>query len=49
MVIERDRAFNIAKNTKCDGYQRVFATVVHKFFDKETSIGAIKKETISNK
>ena len=49
MVIERDRAFNIAKNTKYDGYQRVFATVVYKFFDKETSIGAIKKETISNK
>ena len=31
--ILRDKAFNIAKNPKYDGYQRDLALVVHKFFD----------------
>ena len=31
----RDRAFNIAKNLKCDRYQRGLASVVYKFFDKK--------------
>ena len=30
-----NKAFNIAKNPKYDGYQRVFALVVNKIFDKE--------------
>ena len=30
-----DKAFNIAKNPKCNGYQRGLASVVHKFFDKK--------------
>ena len=30
----RDKAFNIAKNTKYDGYQRGLASMVYKFFDK---------------
>ena len=29
----RDKAFNIAKNPKYDGYQRGLASVVYKFFD----------------
>ena len=34
--ILRDKAFNIAKNPKYDGYQRVLASMVYKFFDKKT-------------
>ena len=30
----RDKAFNIAKDPKCDGYQRGLASMVYKFFDK---------------
>ena len=45
----RDKAFNIAKNTKYDGYQRGLAPVVCKFFDKKTSGSCIKNENISNK
>ena len=32
----RDKAFNIAKNPKYDGYQRGLVSVVYKFSDKET-------------
>ena len=28
-----DKAFNIAKNPKCDGYKRGLASMVYKFFD----------------
>ena len=38
--ILRDRAFNIAKNPKYDRYQRGFALMVYKFFDKKISVGA---------
>ena len=31
----RDTALNIAKNPKCDGYQRGLASMVYKFFDKK--------------
>ena len=30
----RDKTFNIAKNPKCDGYQRGLASMVYIFFDK---------------
>ena len=33
----RDKAFNIAKNLKYDGYQRGLASVVYKFFDKNSA------------
>ena len=33
----RDKAFNIAKNPKYDGYQRGLASMVYKFFDKKTA------------
>ena len=32
----RDKAFNIAKNHKYDGYQRGLASMVYKFFDKKS-------------
>ena len=33
----RDKAFNIAKNLKYDGYQRGLASMVYKFFDKKSN------------
>ena len=38
----RDKAFNIAKDLKCDGYQRGLASMVYKFFDKNTAGSGIK-------
>ena len=38
-----DKAFNIAKNTKDDGYQRGFASMIYKFFDKKTSVTRANK------
>ena len=34
----RDKAFNIAKDTKCDGYQRGLASMVYKTFDKKLQV-----------
>ena len=31
----RDKAFNMAKNSKFDGYQRSLALMVYNFFDKK--------------
>ena len=31
----RDKAFNIAKNPKYDGYRRAFSALFYKFFDKK--------------
>ena len=33
----RDKAFNIAKNPKYDGYQRGLASMIYKFFDKKSA------------
>ena len=33
-----DKAFNIAKNPKYDGYQRGLASVVYNFFDKKPQL-----------
>ena len=35
--ILRDKAFNIAKDPKYDGYQRGLASMVYKFFDKKSA------------
>ena len=35
--ILRDKAFNIAKNPKYDGYQRGRASMVYKFSDKKSA------------
>ena len=42
----RDKAFNIAKNPKYDGYQRGLASMVYKFFDKKAKGGEV---TFANK
>ena len=47
-----DKAFNTAKNSKYDRYQRGLASMVYNFFNKKakrTSGSGIKKEKISNK
>ena len=33
----RDKAFNITKNIKYDGYQRGLASMIYKFFDKKST------------
>ena len=33
----REKAFNIAKNPKYDGYQRGLASLIYRFFGKKTS------------
>ena len=40
----RDKAFNIAKNPKYDGYQRGLASMVYKFFDKKPLVVVIIKK-----
>ena len=37
MKVLRDKAFDIAKNSKYDGYQRRLASMVYKFFDKKSA------------
>ena len=41
--ILRDRAFNIAKDPKYDGYQRGLASMVYKFFDKKSAGSGAKQ------
>ena len=48
-----DKAFNIAKNSKYNEYQRGLASMIYKFFDKKSpganiSGGTIKCRTMSN-
>ena len=37
----RDKAFNIAKNPKYDGYQKGLASIVYKFFDKKSAVSSV--------
>ena len=47
--ILRDKAFNIAKNPKYDGYQRGLASMVYKFFDKKSKgSGVVNNEIKQN-
>ena len=45
--ILRDKAFNIAKDLRYDGYQRVLASMVYKYFDKKTKGSGVT--TFANK
>ena len=55
--ILHNKAFNITKNTKYDGYQRGLVSMVYRVFDKKTAGGvaklsnksAVKNENILNK
>ena len=44
----RDKAFNIAKNPKYDGYQRGLASMVYKFFDKKSEGYSVNNEIKQN-
>ena len=44
----RDKAFNISKNSKYDGYKRVLASMVYTLFDKKTSGSGINNDSISD-
>ena len=44
----RDKAFNIAKNPKYDGYQKGFASMVYKFFDKNSKGNGVNIEVKHN-
>ena len=39
-----DKAFDIAKDRKYDGYQRGLVSMVYKLFDKKTSGGTVNNE-----
>ena len=45
----RDKAFNIAKNPKYDGYQRGLASMVCKFFDKKPKGSGVANNEIKEK
>ena len=42
--ILKDRAYEIARNYNYDGYQKVLASMVYKFFDKKTGLGGSVNE-----
>ena len=42
----RDKAFNIAKNPQNDGYQRGFASMVYKIFDKKSTGSGVANNKI---
>ena len=44
----RDKAFNIAKNPKYDGYQRGLASMIYKFFDERSKGGGVNIEVKHN-
>ena len=41
----KDKAFEIASNSKYDGYQRGLASMVYRFFDKKSKGSGIKKKS----
>ena len=45
----RDKAYNIAKNPKYDGYHCGLASMVYNYFDKETSGSGIKMKSCKRK
>ena len=39
----RDKVFNIAKNSKYDGYQGSLGSMIYTFFDENSSAGAVTR------
>ena len=46
--VSRDKAFNIAKSPKYDGYQRGLASMVYEFFDKKSKGSGVNMEVKHN-
>ena len=44
----RDKAFNIAKTPKYDGYQKGLASMVYNFFDKKSKVSGVNIEVKHN-
>ena len=44
----RDKAFNIAKSPKYDGYQKGLASMVYNFFDKKSALLTDKSVSASD-
>ena len=44
----KDKAFNIAKNPKYDGYQRGLASMIYNFFNKKSKGGSVNNEIKQN-
>ena len=44
----RDKVFNFAENPKYDGYQRGFASMIYKFFDKKSAGSGIVNNNKQN-
>ena len=44
-----DKAFNIAKDPKYDGYQRGLASMVYQFFDKKSLAVVLKMKLVLKK
>ena len=42
--VSKNKAFKIANNPKCDGYQRGLASMIYKFFDKKSA--SLKKNPL---
>ena len=40
--ILHDKAFNIVKDPKYDGYQKSLVSMIYKFFDRKTSVVVLK-------
>ena len=45
--ILKNRAYEIARNQKYDGYQRALASMVYKFFDKKIGSGVSVNEKLA--
>ena len=43
----KDRAYEIARNGKYDGYQRGLASMAYRFFDKKTRLGISVNEQLT--
>ena len=46
LIVLKDKAFNIAKNPKYDGYQRGLASMVYKFFDKKSKGSGVANDVV---
>ena len=44
--VSKDKAFNITKNPKHNGYQKVIASMVYKFFDKKSAGSGVANDKI---
>ena len=45
--ILKDRAYEISRNCKYDGYQRTLASMLYKFFDQKTGSGVSVNEQVA--